>query len=213
MSCHADVFEANKRFAESHTSVDPSFFTNLSTDQSPGYLIVGCADSRVSPSLAGGFEPGTAFVVRNVANQVPVAAASSEDTSVTSAIVFGVKYLKVNHVVVCGHTCCGGVAAAMDPDGNLGPELEGWLTSLRALWRSHRDELDAIEDGKLRAERMVEINVLQGVRNLAKMDVIKEAVAERGLTVSGWVYGLEDGLLRDLEIDFEQVSQEVAEEA
>lgn len=198
-----EVFENNRRWAEKHRANDSDFFENLARSQHPDFLFIGCADSRVPASEVMGLEPGRAFVHRNVANVVP-----NTDLNSHSVIQYAVEALEVDHVVVCGHYGCGGVAAAMKSE-DLGL-LNGWLREVRDVYRLHADELDAIEDESERYRRLVELNVREQCTNVIKTSWIQKAYLRRGKpTVHGWVYDLHTGHLIDLELPFEEMLADI----
>lgn len=199
------IFELNRRWVEERNAEDPTFFEKLAREQNPDFLFIGCADSRVPASTIMGVEPGEVFVTRNVANLVV-----NTDLNVASTINYAVDHLKVKHVVVCGHYGCGGVMAAMQ-SRDLGV-LNGWLREIRDVYRLHRKELDAIEDQEQRYRRLVELNVREQCLNVIKTAEVQRNFLERGApTVHGWVYDLSSGLLKDLNINFEDLLSEVRE--
>ena len=190
-------FERNKAWAASQSSRDPDFFLKLAAGQTPEYLWIGCSDSRIPAEQITGLEPGEAFIHRNIANLV-----CNTDLNVMSVINYAVRHLQVKHIVVCGHYGCGGVKAAMTPK-DLGL-LNPWLRNIRDVYRLHEDELDAIADETQRYNRLVELNVVEQCRNVIKTAAVQQSYAEnRFPIVHGWVFGFNDGLLKDLEIDFE----------
>ncbi|RDV39388.1 carbonic anhydrase [Bradymonadaceae bacterium TMQ3] len=199
------IFELNRRWVEERNAEDPTFFEKLAREQNPDFLFIGCADSRVPASTIMGVEPGEVFVTRNVANLVV-----NTDLNVASTINYAVDHLKVKHVVVCGHYGCGGVMAAMQSK-DLGV-LNGWLREIRDVYRLHRKELDAIEDKEQRYRRLVELNVREQCLNVIKTAEVQRNFLERGApTVHGWVYDLSSGLLKDLNVNFEDLLSEVRE--
>jgi carbonic anhydrase len=187
MERYRQIFENNKKWVESKLIHDPDYFLRLSAGQSPDFLYIGCADSRVPANEIMGLEPGEVFVHRNVANLVV-----NTDLNVHSVIEYAVEHLKVKHVIVCGHYGCGGVNAAMS-SRDLGL-LNPWLREIRDVFRLHKKELIAIDDEQERAKRLVELNVQEGYPK-----------------VHGWVFDLHDGLLKDLHIPFEQILEGIRE--
>ena len=141
---------------------------------------------------------------RNVANLV-----NNVDLNVMTVLNYAVRHLKVNHIVVCGHYNCGGVKAAMQP-ADLGI-LNPWLRNIRDVYRIHKEELNAIEDESQRYNRLVELNVQEQCVNLLKTAAVQEAIADRGLTVHGWVFDIHTGRLIDLKIDFEKILKDIKE--
>ena len=153
---------------------------------------IGCSDSRVPETTLLGLQPGDVFVHRNIANVV-----SPTDISVTAVVEYAVKYVKVSHVVLCGHTGCGGAAAALG-DSQVGGVLDAWLTPLKAIKKANLAELDAIKDMGERGVRLAELNVERGVETLMSMFAVDEAIKERGLQVHGVLYDIGCGKIRDL---------------
>ena len=198
------IFANNKVWIAEKLKVDSDYFKNLSLGQSPEILYIGCSDSRVSSEELMGAKPGEVFVHRNIANMVP-----NTDLSVMSVINYAVSYLKVKHVVVCGHYYCNGVKAAMKSEdmGILNP----WLRNIRDVYRLHRQELDAIADEDLRYKKLVELNVQEQCVNVLKTADVQRAYIERTLTVHGWVFDIKTGQLIDLKIDFDKILQNIME--
>ncbi|TBO44243.1 carbonic anhydrase [Pedobacter kyonggii] len=199
-----EVFKNNEKWIAEKLAINPDYFTELSKGQSPEFLYIGCSDSRVTAEDLMGIQPGQAFVHRNVANLV-----NNVDLSVMTVLNYAVRHLKVNHIVVCGHYNCGGVKAAMQP-ADLGI-LNPWLRNIRDVYRIHKDELNAIEEEGKRYNRLVELNVQEQCVNLLKTAAVQEAIANRGLTVQGWVFDIHTGRLIDLKIDFEKILQDIKE--
>ncbi|KAH8742831.1 carbonic anhydrase [Diaporthe sp. PMI_573] len=193
---HDRVFEHNTKWAADKKAQDPDFFTNLSAGQKPEYLWIGCSDSRIPAEQITGLEPGEAFVHRNIANLV-----CNIDLNVASVLNYAVEHLEVKHIVVCGHYGCGGVKAAMTPK-DLGI-LNPWLRNIRDVYRLHEQELDAIADESARYDRLVELNVIEQCRNVVKSAAVQKSYAKNHFPiVHGWVFGFNDGLLKDLNFDF-----------
>ncbi|HEX6853449.1 MAG TPA: carbonate dehydratase [Candidatus Polarisedimenticolaceae bacterium] len=186
------LFDANRAWAEGIRRQQPDFFAELSHQQSPGYLWIGCSDSRVPANQIVGLMPGELFVHRNLANLVV-----HTDLNCLSVMQFAVELLKVRHVIVCGHYGCSGVRAVLRRD-RLGLS-DNWLRHVEDVRRKHVERLAAIEgDAEVHA-RLCELNVIEQTANVCQTTIVRDAW-ERGqeLTVHGWIYGLEDGLLRDL---------------
>ncbi|GGB75802.1 carbonic anhydrase [Flavobacterium suaedae] len=196
------VFENNKDWIANQLEKDPKYFDELAAGQSPEILYIGCSDSRVTAEEVMGAGPGDIFVHRNIANMV-----ANTDLNTMSVINYAVQHLKVKHVVVCGHTNCGGIKAAMQHTdmGILNP----WLRNVRDVYRIHREELDAIEDETKRYDRLVELNVQEQCINVIKTAEVQKAAAERGITVHGWIFDLHTGKLIDLNIDFEKITEDI----
>lgn len=195
---YKEIFEANKKWIKERTDEDPDFFIHLAENQSPDYLYIGCSDSRVHANEIMGLKPGQVFVHRNIANMV-----INTDLNVLSVINYAVEYLNVKYIIVCGHYNCGGIKAAMQhlDYGILNP----WLRCIRDVYRLHQDELDKIFDENLRYKRFVEINTYEQCLNVIKTAEVQRRFYKNGFPrVAGWIYDLDDGLLHDLEIDFEK---------
>ncbi|EAQ83374.1 hypothetical protein CHGG_09778 [Chaetomium globosum CBS 148.51] len=200
---HDRVFEHNRCWAREKQASDPDFFVKLSAGQNPDYLWIGCSDSRIPAEQITGMEPGHVFVHRNIANLV-----CNTDLNVMSVITYAVEHLQVKHIVVCGHYGCGGVQAAMTAK-NLGI-LNPWLRNIRDVYRLHEKELDAIPDKEARYNRLVELNVEEQARNVIKTACVQQSYAKnRFPVVHGWVFGFNDGLLKDLKIDFEGTLKDI----
>lgn len=197
------IFDNNRAWVQARRDGDDRFFERLAREQHPDFLYIGCSDSRVPANEIMGLDPGEVFVHRNIANLVV-----NTDLNAQSVIQYAVEVLDVKHIVVCGHYGCGGVAAAMKP-ADMGL-LNGWLREIRDVYRLHTDELHAIEDQAERYRRLVELNVLEQCVNVAKTAVVQQRWLQVGHPiVHGWVYDLGDGLLRDLDLPFEQVMNEI----
>jgi carbonic anhydrase len=196
------ILENNKQWVERQLKTDDKYFELLAEGQKPTFLYIGCSDSRVTAEEVMGLTPGDVFVHRNIANLVP-----NTDLNVMSVINYAVEHLKVDHVVVCGHTNCGGIKAAMQftDMGILNP----WLRNIRDVYRLHRDELDGIADELERYDRLAQLNVEEQCINVIKTAEVQKAIAERGLTVHGWIFDLRNGGLVDLDIDFEAVTKNI----
>jgi carbonic anhydrase len=186
------ILSSNKAWAKALVAKDPDYFKRLSGIQRPEVLWIGCSDSRVPANEITDTEPGEIFVHRNVANLVV-----QTDLNLMSVLQYAVEVLGVKHVIVCGHYGCGGVVAAMEHH-HLGI-INQWICSIKDIYRLHRLEIDAIRDDEARAERMVEINVMEQVNNLAKTAIIQNAWKKnKQPDIHGWVYGLKDGLIKPL---------------
>ena len=192
------VFENNRKWVAEMKAKDGSFFENLAKEQNPDFLYIGCSDSRVPANEIMGVAPGDVFVHRNIANLV-----LHTDLNVQSVIEYAVLHLKVKHVVVCGHYGCGGVRAAMQ-SADLGI-LNPWLREVRDVYREHQDSLETLEE-EARYRHLVELNVRTQCINVIKTAAVqKQWLEHRYPTVHGWVYDLREGLLRDLNLDFDDV--------
>ncbi len=188
------LFANNRRWAADMRIADPAYFDRLSEQQTPKFLWIGCSDSRVPANQILGLQPGEIFVHRNVANLVV-----HTDMSCLSVMQFAIEVLKIEHVIVCGHYSCGGVHAAC---GNKQFGLiDNWLRNIKDVYGRYQEELDAIEDVKERGDRLCELNVVEQVKNVCHTTIVQNAWAQgRALSVHGVIYGLRDGLLRDLAV-------------
>ncbi|MGE3466447.1 MAG: carbonate dehydratase [Pyrinomonadaceae bacterium] len=188
------LLENNKNWARRSVEENPRFFSDLAQQQNPDYLWIGCSDSRVSANTIVDLNPGEVFVHRNVANLV-----NHTDMNCLSVIQFAVEVLKVDHIIVCGHYGCGGVHAAMQAERH--GLIDNWLRHIQDTANLHANTLDAIEDTKERFDRLCQLNVAEQVLNVGETTIIQDAW-NRGqeISIHGWIYGLEDGLLRDLNI-------------
>jgi carbonic anhydrase len=187
-----DLKANNRAWADRKTADDPGFFKRLVGQQAPEYLWIGCSDSRVPANEIVGLDPGEMFVHRNIANLAP-----PQDANYLSVLQFAVDVLKVKHVLVVGHYGCGGVAAAVD--GQRRGLVDHWLHPIREVCHDHRHELDAIPEERARLARLVELNVIRQVKNVASDVFVQDAWARgQSLCVHGWVYSLENGLVTDL---------------
>lgn len=186
------LIEGNRRFALSKKFEDPEYFKKLSLGQTPQYLWIGCSDSRVPANEVTSTQSGEIFVHRNIANLVV-----HTDLNLLSVLEYAVNVLQVKHVIVCGHYGCGGVRAAMG-DKAFGL-VDNWLRNIKDVYFKHQLELDKIADLDKRADRLTELNVIEQVRNLAKTKIIQDTWAQgRKIEVHGWVYGLNSGLITEL---------------
>jgi carbonic anhydrase len=190
----APLFESNRAWAIGKLNADPGFFDRLTHQQTPGYLWIGCADSRVPANEIVGLDPGELFVHRNVANLVHPA-----DMNCLAVLQYAIEYLKVKHVIVTGHYGCGGVRAAMQPQ-QLGL-IDHWLRPIRDVYAKNEVELKDVIDEYKRLNLLCEMNVREQVTNLAKTTIVQNAW-HRGqdLSLHGWVYGISNGLIRDLDV-------------
>lgn len=189
-----NLFEQNKRWAEKVKESDPDFFLNLSKQQNPEYLWIGCSDSRVPANEIVDMAPGTIFVHRNIANVVV-----HTDLNCLSVIQFAIEVLKVKHVIVCGHYGCGGIRAAMEnKEHGL---IDNWLQNIRDVYRIHRDRIDALEDETAKTDLLCELNVMEQVTNVCNTSIVRSAWGTgQELSVHGWIYNIEDGILKDLDV-------------
>ena len=188
----------NREWAERISREDPTFFQRLSRQQAPKYLWIGCSDSRVPANQVVDLAPGEVFVHRNIANVVV-----HTDLNCLSVIQFAVDVLKVKHVIVVGHYGCSGVGAALRGD-RIGLS-DNWLRHVQDVRQKHEAKLLSLNDAALRADRLCELNVIEQALNICETTMVKQAWSDgRPLAVVGWIYGLEDGLLRDLSFTIRQ---------
>ena len=186
------LLENNRAWARERIAADPAYFSRLAAQQSPAYLWIGCSDSRVPANVITGLDPGEVFVHRNVANLIYAA-----DINCMSVVQFAVETLKVRHIIVCGHYGCGGVRAAIDTE-QLGL-IDHWLEPIRDLERANGGELAKLGSRAQVINRLCELNVLHQVLNLSNSPIMKRVWdAGQSVSVHGWIYGIADGLIRDL---------------
>ena len=201
------LLACNKRWVKDVQNEKPHFFSDLSKQQAPEYLWIGCSDSRVPANQITGLLPGEVFVHRNIANVVV-----HSDLNCLSVVQFAVEVLKVKHIIVCGHYGCGGVKAAMeDKDHGL---IDNWLCHIRDVYRFHRSDIDRCTSEDDRLDHLCEKNVMEQVLNVCSSTVVQGAWKNNAkLSVHGWIYAVKDGLIRDLEVsmtgldDFEKASR------
>jgi len=189
-----NLFDKNKSWAENVKKSDPDFFTKLSKQQSPEILWIGCADSRVPASEIVDMEPGTIFVHRNIANVVV-----HTDLNCLSVIQYAVDVLKVKHIIVCGHYGCGGIKAAMENEGH--GLIDNWLRHIKDVYRYHQDKIDALQNKHEKYCLLCELNIIEQVANICHTTIVQNAwKSGQELAIHGWIYSLEDGLLKDLNV-------------
>ncbi len=195
------IIENNKKWVAECLEKDPDFFNKLTHGQQPPLLWIGCADSRVPANQIIGANPGEVFVHRNIANMVV-----HSDMNLLSVLDYAVNVLKVQHVVVCGHYGCGGVKAAM---GNSSVGLiDNWLRHIKDVYRLHKTELESISDEDKRFDRFVELNVIEQVYDLATTSIVQAAWGRgQELSLHGWVYALDNGIIKDLEVNLKSNEQ------
>jgi carbonic anhydrase len=199
------IFENNRRWAAARQRQDPEYFAKLAKEQNPDYLYIGCSDSRVPADAIMGVEPGDVFVHRNIANVV-----ANTDLNVAAVIDYAVVHLGVKHIIVCGHYNCSGVKAAMQAQ-DLGI-LNPWLRNIRDVYRLHKDELNAIQKEDLRFARLVELSVVEQCINVVKTAAVQHSYVKNGYpVVHGWVFDLRNGLIKDLNINFEDQLKAIQE--
>ena len=193
-----ELFESNRRWAAEIEQREPGFFSRLIQQQTPQYLWIGCADSRVPANELVDLLPGELFVHRNIANVIV-----PSDLNALSVIQFAVDALKVRHIIVVGHSNCGGVKAALN---NLRVGLaDNWLRHIQDVRNTHRAFLDRVPAAR-RVDALVELNVLEQARNVCRTTIVEDAW-QRGqeVVIHGWVYGLHNGLLEDLRMTVQRI--------
>ena len=196
-----NLFDNNNSWAKKKLKKDPDAFKKVSRSQSPKYLWIGCSDSRIPAEEILGLQPGEIFVHRNVANLFP-----HTDFNCLSVLQYGVEYLDIEHVIVCGHYNCGGIQAAMKNE-QLGL-IDNWLMHIRDVYAREQRELECITDEKKRYERLVELNVLHQVMNVCHTTIIQNAwAAQKKVAIHALVYDLHTGLLKDLDCSISSIDQ------
>jgi len=188
------LFENNKKWAEGIKNSDPNFFARLSKQQKPKYLWIGCSDSRVPSTEIVGLDPGEIFVHRNIANVVV-----HSDLNCLSVIQYAVDVLKVKHIIVCGHYGCGGIIAALSNEGH--GLIDNWLKHIKDVYRLYKAEIEELKTDKEKSDLLCELNIKEQVENVCETSIVQRAwKAGQSLSVHGWIYGIEDGILKDLKI-------------
>ena len=198
------LFENNRKWASVIKQADPDFFSKLSKQQHPEYLWIGCSDSRVPANQIVNLMPGEIFVHRNIANLV-----IHTDLNCLSVIQYAVDVLRVKHIIVCGHYGCGGVKAAVDNrEHGL---IDNWLRHIKDVYRYYQEEIDMLGGDEAKMRRLCELNVIEQVANICHTTIVQAAWrAGQELAVHGWVYGIEDGILKDLNVcttNLDEISQ------
>ncbi len=192
MDSHKRLLLANKAWVQEKINLAPNFFLDLAKEQKPEFLWIGCSDSRVPAEEVTGTQPGEIFSHRNIANLV-----NHTDVNLHSVLSFAVDHLKVNHIIVCGHYGCGGVKAALSQQ-RYGI-LDEWLRQIKDTYYLHQDEVEAMGDFNRQADKLVELNIHEQLRNLMKTKIIQKAwIEEKRPMLHGWVYDVKDGLLKSL---------------
>lgn len=188
------LFENNRHWADRVKRSNPEFFQNLSRQQKPEYLWIGCSDSRVSANEIVDLLPGEIFVHRNIANLVV-----HTDLNCLSVIQYAVEVLKVKHIILCGHYGCGGIQAAMESKEH--GLIDNWLRNIKDVYRYHQAQIDALQDEKEKHNLLCELNVIEQVANICHTTIVQNAWrAGQELAVHGWIYSIEDGILKDLNV-------------
>lgn len=193
MNSFLKLLEGNKNWAAKKINKDPNYFKALVGIQRPDFLWIGCSDSRMPADLVTGTQPGEIFVHRNIANLVV-----NTDVNLLAVLDYAVNFLNVKHVIVCGHYGCGGVKAAMEKT-DLNQILNMWLSNIKDIQRIHFNELQNIKDETERYNRLVELNVLEQIKNLAKTSIIQKSWKQNNAPgLHGWVYSLHDGIIKPI---------------
>jgi len=188
------LFEQNRHWATKIKDSDPDFFKKLSEQQNPEYLWIGCADSRVPANEILDMLPGKIFVHRNIANLV-----IHTDLNCLSVIQFAVEVLKIKHIIVCGHYGCSGIKAAMDNQEH--GLIDNWLRNIKDVYRFYEGEINAQADERERFDLLCELNVVEQVANVCHTTIVQNAWRSgQELTVHGWIYSIDDGILKDLDV-------------
>lgn len=188
------LLDGNKQWVAEKLKEDAEFFSKLAHGQNPPLLWIGCADSRVPANEITNTKPGEVFVHRNIANMVV-----HTDMNMLSVLDYAVQILKVKHIIVCGHYGCGGILAALS-NSHFGL-IDNWLRNIKDVYRLHQKELDAITNQEEKARRMVEINVIEQVYNLAKTSTVQNAwETNQPLHLHGWAYDVANGVIKDLDV-------------
>ncbi len=196
-----NLIDSNRKWANDISEKDPDFFPTLAKQQDPDYLWIGCSDSRVPANEIVGLLPGELFVHRNVANMVV-----HTDMNLLSVLQYAVEVLKTRHIIVCGHYGCGGVKAAMKKQ-KLGL-IDNWLLEIRDLYHQKREKFVGLKTEKEQVDLLCELNVMRQVRNLSHTSIVQDAWANgQELAIHGWVYGLHDGKVNDLNVTVNESNQ------
>jgi len=194
MSDIARLLHNNLEWSARITAEDPRFFQRLAAQQAPGYVWIGCSDSRVPANEIVGLLPGELFVHRNVANVVV-----HTDLNCLSVLQYAIDVLRVGHVIVCGHYGCGGVRAAID--GRTLGLIDNWLRHVQDVWMRHPPETEPVDE-TTRVDRLCELNAIEQALHVCETTVVRDAWARgQALSVHAWIYGLDDGRLRELGFD------------
>jgi len=188
------LFDRNRAWANRIKEHDPGFFSKLAGQQKPEYLWIGCSDSRVPANEIVDMLPGEIFVHRNIANLV-----IHTDLNCLSVIQYAVEVLKVKHIIVCGHYGCGGVRAAMDNQEH--GLIDNWLRNIKDTYHKYENKINALEDAKERSDALCELNVIEQVSNICHTTIVQGAwKSGQALAVHGWIYNIDDGILKDLNV-------------
>jgi len=188
------LFDNNKKWAEKIKESDPEFFSKLSKQQNPEYLWIGCSDSRVPATEIVDLMPGEIFVHRNIANVVV-----HTDLNCLSVIQYAVDILKIKHIIVCGHYGCGGIKAAMDNQRH--GLIDNWLRNIKDTYRHNQSKIQALDSKQAQIDLLCELNVIEQVYNICHTTIVQGAWnSGQPLAVHGWIYSIENGILKDLNV-------------
>lgn len=194
MKAYEKLLSENKVWAKERVIQEPEYFQRLSKDQTPDFLWIGCSDSRVPAEIIVNAEPGEIFVHRNIANQM-----ITTDFNSLSVLQYAVDVLKVSHVIVCGHYNCGGIKAAFEKQRSGLVIMNKWLTHIKDIYRLHEPEIRSLETYTDRVNRLVELNIIEQVHRLSYTSIVQQAwKQEQRPMLHGWVYGLHDGIIKEL---------------
>jgi len=196
-----NLFENNRKWSEKIKKSDPDFFSNLSKQQNPEYLWIGCSDSRVPANEIVDMLPGEIFVHRNIANLV-----IHTDLNCLSVIQYAIEVLRVKHIIVCGHYGCGGIQAAMDnKEHGL---IDNWLRHIKDIYRNHQTKFDSLQTKQEKINLLCELNVIEQVENICHTTIVQNAwKSGQNLAVHGWIYSIQDGKLKDLNVCFTNLDE------
>jgi carbonic anhydrase len=198
------LFDQNREWAAKMKQSDPDFFSRLSEKQNPKYLWIGCSDSRVPANEIVNLRPGELFVHRNIANLVV-----HTDMNCLSVIQFAVEVLRVGHIIVCGHYGCGGIRAAMDNKAH--GLIDNWLRNIKDIYRYHHSRFNGLATDQEKLDLLCELNVIEQIANVCHTTIVQNAwKSGHELAVHGWIYNIEDGILKDLNVcttSIEEISQ------
>lgn len=201
-SSYQELILKNKQWVADQIGQDPGFFETLSQGQTPPFLYIGCSDSRKPINVITQTGPGELFIQRNIANQVALT-----DMNLLSVLEYGVEVLKIEHVIICGHHGCAGVEAAMED--NVAGLIENWVSPIRDIYLSNREELAALSDKEQRTNRLSEMNVVVQAKNLCKTSILKKAFRSGVYPrIHGWMFHMRSGLIHDLTLPVDEWKQE-----
>ncbi len=199
---YEELFENNRNWINEELKKEPNFFKKLSKSQSPRYLMIGCSDSRVPLSSIMKAEPGEIFIHRNIANQVGLT-----DINLLSVLEYSVEHLHVEHIIITGHYCCGGVGAAVDGvDQGL---IENWVAPIKDLYLKNKNELDSMFDKQKSADRLSEINVVEQAKNIFKTPIMDRAFKRNKYpSVHAWIFNMYNGMIQELSLPIDEWKEE-----